>query len=66
MFEVDHPDTQQWKRQQAAAAGIGVPPSLAFVPVDFEGDALAGALDAAGLDRAAGPRFSCGSGSRRT
>ncbi|WP_311625474.1 class I SAM-dependent methyltransferase [Streptomyces mooreae] len=51
VFEVDHPDTQEWKRQQMAAAGIALPPSLVFAPVDFERDTLAEALDAAGLDR---------------
>lgn len=51
VFEVDHPDTQAWKRQQLAAAGIAVPPSLAFAPLDFERGTLAEALDAAGLDR---------------
>ncbi|MEU7164750.1 SAM-dependent methyltransferase [Streptomyces morookaense] len=52
VFEVDHPATQEWKRQQLAAAGIGVPPSVTFAPVDFERGTLAGALAAAGLDRA--------------
>lgn len=51
VFEVDHPDTQEWKRQQMAAAGIALPPSLVFAPADFERDTLAEALDAAGLDR---------------
>ncbi|MFJ9468934.1 class I SAM-dependent methyltransferase [Streptomyces caniferus] len=51
VFEVDHPDTQAWKRRQLAAAGIAVPPSLAFAPLDFERGTLAEALDAAGLDR---------------
>ncbi|MFE7666268.1 class I SAM-dependent methyltransferase [Streptomyces celluloflavus] len=51
VFEVDHPDTQEWKRQRMAAAGMAVPPSLAFAPVDFERDTLAAALHSAGLDR---------------
>ncbi|MGW7488743.1 class I SAM-dependent methyltransferase [Streptomyces sp. NPDC054786] len=51
VFEVDHPDTQEWKRQQMAAAGIARPPSLTFAPIDFERDTLAEALDSAGLDR---------------
>ncbi|MCX4095972.1 class I SAM-dependent methyltransferase [Nocardia sp. alder85J] len=50
VFEVDHPDTQQWKRQRLAAAGIEVPASVTYVPVDFEHDALELALPAAGLD----------------
>jgi len=36
VFEVDHPATQQWKRDRLAGAGIALPPSLGFVPVDFE------------------------------
>jgi methyltransferase (TIGR00027 family) len=36
VFEVDHPDTQAWKREQLQAAQIPVPPSLTFAPVDFE------------------------------
>lgn len=36
VFEVDHPATQQWKRQRLAAASLTVPDSLNFVPVDFE------------------------------
>lgn len=50
IFEVDHPATQAWKRQLLDAAGIPVPPSLAFVAVDFERQTLAEALDAAGFD----------------
>ncbi|HTZ89339.1 MAG TPA: class I SAM-dependent methyltransferase [Alloacidobacterium sp.] len=36
VFEVDHPATQQWKRHLLAEAAIDVPPTLTFVPVDFE------------------------------
>src|SRR5262249_34831577 len=31
IFEVDHPSTQQWKRNSLAAAGIPIPTSLRFV-----------------------------------
>lgn len=48
VFEVDHPATQDWKRKLLAANSIAVPASLRFVPVDFEHDALADALRAAG------------------
>ncbi|MDT0447819.1 class I SAM-dependent methyltransferase [Streptomyces hesseae] len=51
VFEVDHPATQVWKRQQLAAAGVGIPSSVTFAPVDFERDSLAGAMASAGLDR---------------
>ncbi|WP_026343332.1 SAM-dependent methyltransferase [Nocardia sp. BMG111209] len=50
VFEVDHPATQEWKRQRLADAGIEVPASVTYVPVDFERDALESALPAAGLD----------------
>lgn len=49
VFEVDHPGTQRWKQQLLAQAGIEVPASLAFVPADFEGDALGSALRLAGF-----------------
>jgi methyltransferase (TIGR00027 family) len=51
VFEVDHPATQDRKRERLAAAGISIPENLAFVPVDFERDSLAGALTLAGADR---------------
>jgi methyltransferase (TIGR00027 family) len=51
VFEVDHPATQAFKRAQLKTAGIDVPPSLAFVPVDFERDSLLAALRTAGFRR---------------
>ncbi|MFI7190166.1 class I SAM-dependent methyltransferase [Nocardia nova] len=50
-FEVDHPDTQHWKRQLLAEAAITIPDSLTFVPIDFEQATLASELAKAGLDR---------------
>jgi len=49
VFEVDHPATQAWKRRRLASAGITIPPSLTFVPVDFERDDLMEALATAGF-----------------
>ncbi|WP_437853361.1 class I SAM-dependent methyltransferase [Sorangium sp. So ce363] len=46
-FEIDHPATQAFKRRKAA----GLPPlveQLTYVPVNFERDALAACLSAAG------------------
>jgi len=40
VFEVDFPATQAWKRKRLEAAGIPLPPSLTFVPVDFETQSL--------------------------
>ena len=47
-FEVDHPATQAWKRQQLAEEGLDVPDALTFAPVDFERGTLAEGL-AAGI-----------------
>jgi methyltransferase (TIGR00027 family) len=52
IFEVDHPATQAWKRERLAEADIPLPPALTFVPVDFEREALADGLAAAGFDSA--------------
>jgi methyltransferase (TIGR00027 family) len=40
VVEMDHPATQAWKQERLAAAGIAVPPSVRFAPVDFERDDL--------------------------
>lgn len=50
VFEVDHPATQAWKRKQLEAVGIPVSPSLTFVPIDFEKQTLAQALDLSGFN----------------
>ena len=58
VFEVDHPATQAWKRECLAAAGIAIPETMQFVPVDFERQAvdsgvqpLVEELSVAGFDR---------------
>lgn len=51
VFEVDHPATQAWKRERLAAAGIELPETLTFVPVDFETQTLAAGLASAGFQR---------------
>ena len=48
VFEVDHPATQQWKRQALAAAGIPVPGTVTFVPADLAISSLADLLPASG------------------
>lgn len=50
IFEVDHPATQEWKRQCLADAAIPLPACLTFAPVDFEHQSLAEGLSAAGFD----------------
>ncbi|WP_394841332.1 class I SAM-dependent methyltransferase [Pendulispora brunnea] len=51
VFEVDYPATQVRKRELLAKAGIAIPPSLVYVPIDFEKETLDGALARAGLIR---------------
>lgn len=56
-FEVDHPATQAWKREQLDAAGITAVGPVTFVPFDFErqeaeagAGSLARSLAASGFD----------------
>jgi methyltransferase (TIGR00027 family) len=49
VFEVDHPATQAWKRESLQRAGIEVPQSLVFAPVDFERQQLAAELERSGF-----------------
>src|SRR4051794_25821746 len=51
VFEVDHPATQAWKRRKLAEAGITVPPSVTYAPINFESQTLANGLTAAGWGR---------------
>jgi methyltransferase (TIGR00027 family) len=51
VFEVDHPDTQAWKRERLLHAAIPIPESLRFAPVDFERQTLLAGLEAAGFHR---------------
>jgi methyltransferase (TIGR00027 family) len=47
VFEVDHPDTQLWKKDRLQTAGIDIPASVTFVPVNFETQSLRTELHAA-------------------
>ncbi|MEM5299260.1 SAM-dependent methyltransferase [Burkholderia sp. JPY481] len=58
IFEVDLPATQEWKRAHLNEAGIRLPQSLRFVPVDFERISLAEGLTRAGFDPLAPAFFS--------
>ena len=49
VFEVDYPATQDWKRARLEQAGLAVPDTLTFAPVDFERQSLADGLAAAGF-----------------
>ena len=50
VFEVDHPATQQWKRELLETGSLPAPPNLTYVPVDFERDSLPHQLHSAGFD----------------
>ncbi|MBB3257404.1 methyltransferase (TIGR00027 family) [Paraburkholderia bannensis] len=53
VYEVDHPDTQPWKRQRLADLGFREQEWLHFVAVDFEaGDSWRAQLVKAGFDAA--------------
>ena len=56
VFEVDYPATQGWKRERLKQAGLAVPASLTFAPIDFERQSLADGLTAAGF-QADSPAF---------
>jgi methyltransferase (TIGR00027 family) len=58
VFEADFPATQEGKREMLAAAGIGTPPNLAFVPLDFEHRTLLESLADGGFDALAPSFFS--------
>jgi methyltransferase (TIGR00027 family) len=50
VFEVDHPATQQWKRELLETGSLPTPASLTYVPVDFECESLPEQLNAAGFN----------------
>jgi methyltransferase (TIGR00027 family) len=51
LFEVDHPATQEWKRERIDAVGLESPDNLHFASVDLAGnDDLGERLTAAGFD----------------
>jgi methyltransferase (TIGR00027 family) len=51
VFEIDPPGPQAWKRKRLVELGLGIPPFLRLVPVDFEaGDAWWERLAASGFD----------------
>ena len=56
IFEVDHPATQAWKRVCLEQAGVHVPNTVTFVPVNFESESLMERLAVSGFDAGA-PAF---------
>ncbi|HTQ13289.1 MAG TPA: class I SAM-dependent methyltransferase [Rhizomicrobium sp.] len=50
IYEIDHPATQDWKRERLREAAIAVPGAVTYAPVDFERETLRNGLDRAGFD----------------
>lgn len=50
IFELDHPDTQRYKRERIRQLSWIVRPNVHFVPVDFERERMTDALLRAGFD----------------
>jgi methyltransferase (TIGR00027 family) len=53
VFEVDHPATQQWKRELLEGTALSPPANLTYVPVNFEEQSLSAQLQVSGLNTAA-------------
>lgn len=58
VFEVDHPDTQRWKRSRLHKLGVDPGIEVVYVPVDFERQTLEAGLEEAGFDFGARAVFS--------
>ncbi len=56
VFEVDHPATQQWKRELLQRNNVTIPDNLRYAPVDFERHSLSAQLLDAGFNHRA-PAF---------
>jgi methyltransferase (TIGR00027 family) len=59
IFEADHPATQAQKKQRLEQAGIRMPVNCALVPVDFESESVAAALQKSSFDFKAPCFISC-------
>jgi methyltransferase (TIGR00027 family) len=51
VFELDHPNTQKFKKLKVEQAGFTISDNLKYVPIDFKEDNLAHELDRAGFNR---------------
>ena len=58
VFEVDHPATQQWKRELLQRNHVAIPESVRYTPVDFERQSLSVQLHDAGFNHGAPAFFS--------
>jgi methyltransferase (TIGR00027 family) len=52
VFEVDHPATQQWKRELLEISALPAPANLTYAPVDFERQSLPEQLHTVGFNPA--------------
>ena len=50
VYEVDHPATQDWKRDLLLQSNIPIPGNLTYAPIDFERQSLPSQLLATGFD----------------
>jgi len=50
VFELDHPDTQQWKETRIRSRLGLLPSHLTLIPIDFECDSITDALSGHGFD----------------
>jgi methyltransferase (TIGR00027 family) len=51
VYEIDHPASQQWKRERLRKLGLKEPKHLTFVPIDFEKQTLTQGLLSAGFSQ---------------
>ena len=51
LFELDAPTTQRMKVEQFRLRGVDVPPSVTFVPINFETESVAEKLTQSGFER---------------
>jgi methyltransferase (TIGR00027 family) len=58
IYEVDHPASQEWKRERLEGAKVMIPGNLIFAPIDFETTSLREGLSSAGFDSSAPSFFS--------
>lgn len=59
IYEVDHPETQAWKRDHLAKLGYELPAALEFIPADLEHEAVAEALGRSSFRSDQRAFFSC-------
>ncbi len=59
VFEVDHPEAQDWKRSRADALGLPTIEGQSFVPIDLTTEALRDGLTAGGFDWSEPTLFQC-------